>query len=150
MCSQNVSVKHMRVCVVTDEDLHRCLTYTTFSPFISDRHAITHRMSITYGSLPAWWRSNFVLHGCLLKVSELVVVSRAFMEQQRIADQEQTAVASAETGSRDTCCTAGCKTERSSRDRPEEHLETSLPRWANQWVPDLPIPVRSVLWCHKC
>ena len=45
-------VKDMRVCVVTDVELHRCLTYTTFSLFISSRHAKTHRVSITFSSHP--------------------------------------------------------------------------------------------------
>ena len=34
-----VRVKDIRVCVVSDVELHRCLKYTTFSPFISSRHA---------------------------------------------------------------------------------------------------------------
>ena len=43
-------VKRMRVCVVTDVGLHRCLTHTTLSPFISSRDSKTHRVSIAHWS----------------------------------------------------------------------------------------------------
>ena len=82
-------VKCTRACIVIVVYLHRCLTYTTFRLLISSGHVKTQWVSITQGSHPTWCRRKVVLHGCLLGVSVLVVVSGAVVEQQRIEDLEQ-------------------------------------------------------------
>ena len=48
---------YVRMCM-TDIQVHRCLTCTTFSPFISGRHAKTHRVSITHRSHPTTLQVN--------------------------------------------------------------------------------------------
>ena len=71
----------VRVCVVTDVALHRCLMYTTFSPLQGFHRTMDH-ISRSCGA-------SLCLYGRLLRISELVVVSGVVVEQQRIADLEQ-------------------------------------------------------------
>ena len=72
-----------------------------------------------------------MLHERLLGACESVVVSGTVMEHERILDLEQQ-LRCAETGvvAAETCNEA----ERRSRNRLEEHQETSQVRWTSQWI----------------
>ena len=112
--NSRINARRTRVCAATDVDVHKCLTYTTFSSLsqvVMSKHTgcPSCTVHIPHGS------------GEMLFSMDVCCESLELLWDTRPANHRSgTAIASCGDsciGSRDTCCTAGCKTERSSRDQ---------------------------------